>query len=89
MNYTAPNVTIVPTGGLVTIVTVCTPGNAEWRRMCELMVQNCAEYAQLHGYGLMAWSINVAMPRAVLWSKIPALLYAVREASTRFVWWQV
>ena len=88
MNNTAPNVTLAATGDLITIVTVCIGANSEWRQMCELMLNNSAVYAGLHGYGLMAWSINVAEPRHVLWSKIPALLYAVREATTSFVWWQ-
>ena len=88
MNRTAPNVTVAPAGGLVTIVTVCTPFGSQWRYICDVVIENCVQYAKLHGYGMMAWSINVAMERAVLWSKIPALMYAVREASTRFVWWQ-
>lgn len=89
MNQTLPNTTIEAAHGEVTIVTVCSgQGSPAWTSMCRVMLQNCKLYARQHGYGLMAWDFNLAQPRSVLWSKIPALSYALQQASTRFVWWQ-
>eukprot|EP00966_Prymnesium_polylepis_P236294 5464451-Prymnesium_polylepis.2 len=34
------------------------------------------------------WDVNNAPPRHVLWSKIPALRYALETVTTEFVWWQ-
>jgi hypothetical protein len=57
--------------------------------ICGALIKNLHLYARRHGYGLLLFNRNCAEPagRSVLWSKFPALAYALARAWTPFVWW--
>ena len=56
----------------------------------QALIRNIKEYAIQHGYGVMIWNRNNAesSDRHVLWSKIPALYYALVHLPTPYLWGQ-
>ena len=56
----------------------------------QALLRNIKTYAERHGYGILFFDKNVgeSSDRHVLWSKIPALYYALAHLSTPYLWWQ-
>jgi hypothetical protein len=56
----------------------------------QVVLRNLRDYARRHGYGVLQWDKSPceSSGRHVLWSKIPALYYALVHLPTSYLWWQ-
>ena len=66
------------------------PIDARGHTSAQALLRNIKGYAERHGYGVLFFDKNVgeSSDRHVLWSKIPALYYALAHLSTPYLWWQ-
>ena len=71
----------------VTLVSVCFPGSSYWLGLCPLAKSHFHDYAQFNSFGLCWFTSNLATPRHPAWSKIPAILAAMRSQSAEYVFW--